>query len=88
MCIRDRDMPDEPAAGLTFAKAWKREDPRDVLVLKNAASLDELPHGAVIGTGSKRRKYPVSYTHLGGVGTGVCGHLFLHRPLPVPLLPH
>ena len=48
-----KDMPDEPAAGLTFAKAWKREDPRDVLVLKNAASLDELPHGAVIGTGSK-----------------------------------
>ena len=52
-----KDMPDEPAAGLTFAKAWKREDPRDVLVLKNAASLDELRHGAVIGTGSKRRKY-------------------------------
>lgn len=52
-----KDMPDEPAAGLTFAKAWKREDPRDVLVLKNAASLDELPQGAVIGTGSKRRKY-------------------------------
>lgn len=52
-----KDMPDEPAAGLTFAKAWKREDPRDVLVLKNAASLDELLHGAVIGTGSKRRKY-------------------------------
>ena len=52
-----KDMPDEPAAGLTFAKAWKREDPRDVLVLKNAASLDELPHGSVIGTGSKRRKY-------------------------------
>lgn len=21
-----KDMPDEPAAGLTFAKAWKRED--------------------------------------------------------------
>lgn len=51
-----KDMPDEPVAGLTFAKAWKREDPRDVLVLKNAASLDELPHGAVIGTGSRRRK--------------------------------
>ena len=61
-----KDMPDEPAAGLTFAKAWKREDPRDVLVLKNAASLDELPHGAVIGTGSKRRKYQqVSRLHLG-----------------------
>ena len=52
-----KDMPDEPEAGLTFAKAWKREDSRDVLVLKNAKTLDELPEGAVIGTGSKRRKY-------------------------------
>lgn len=52
-----KDMPDEPEAGLTFAKAWKREDSRDVLVLKNAKTLDELPQGAVIGTGSKRRKY-------------------------------
>ena len=52
-----KDMPEEPEAGLTFAKAWKREDSRDVLVLKNAKTLDELPHGAVIGTGSKRRKY-------------------------------
>ena len=31
-----KDMPEEPEAGLTFAKAWKREDSRDVLVLKNA----------------------------------------------------
>lgn len=52
-----KDMPEEPKAGLTFAKAWKREDSRDVLVLKNAETLDELPQGAVIGTGSKRRKY-------------------------------
>ena len=52
-----KDMPDEPESGLTFAKAWKREDSRDVLVLKNAKTLDELPEGAVIGTGSKRRKY-------------------------------
>lgn len=52
-----KDMPDEPEAGLTFAKAWKREDSRDVLVLKNAKTLDELHEGAVIGTGSKRRKY-------------------------------
>lgn len=52
-----KDMPEEPEAGLIFAKAWKREDSRDVLVLKNAKTLDELPQGAVIGTGSKRRKY-------------------------------
>lgn len=52
-----KDMPEEPAEGLAFAKVWKREDPRDVLVLKSASSLEGLPKGAVIGTGSKRRKY-------------------------------
>lgn len=52
-----KDMPDTPAEGLIFAKAWKREDPRDVLILREAASVEELPRGAVIGTGSKRRKY-------------------------------
>lgn len=52
-----KDMPDQPAEGLTFARAWKREDPRDVLILREAASLRELPKGAVIGTGSKRRAY-------------------------------
>ena len=28
-----KDMPAECATGLTFAKAWKREDCRDVLIL-------------------------------------------------------
>lgn len=50
-----KDMPASPAEGLAFAKAWKREDPRDVLVLREAGSFAELPAGAVIGTGSKRR---------------------------------
>lgn len=54
-----KDMPDEPAKGLIFAKAWKREDPRDVLILKEAQSLEKLPAGAVIGTGSKRRAYQI-----------------------------
>ena len=50
-----KDMPAECATGLTFAKAWKREDCRDVLILKTAGSFSELPSGAVIGTGSIRR---------------------------------
>lgn len=50
-----KDMPAEPADGLVFSRAWKREDPRDVLVLREEKSLDSLKKGAVIGTGSKRR---------------------------------
>lgn len=52
-----KDMPGEQPEGLCFAKAWKREDPRDVLVLRKAASLEDLPPHAVIGTGSKRRAF-------------------------------
>lgn len=52
-----KDMPSVPAFGLTFARAWKREDPRDVLILREKKSLEELPEGAVIGTGSRRRKF-------------------------------
>lgn len=52
-----KDMPSSPAAGLIFAKAWEREDFRDVLILREKGSLWELPEGAVIGTGSKRREF-------------------------------
>ncbi len=50
-----KDMPSYPEPGLDFTKAWTREDPRDALILREAKSLCELPKGAVIGTGSKRR---------------------------------
>lgn len=52
-----KDMPAVPAPGLKFTKCWKREDPRDVLILREKKCLNDLPFGAVIGTGSKRRKY-------------------------------
>ena len=52
-----KDMPSQPAVGLIFARAWKREDARDVLILRKEKSLWELPGGAVIGTGSKRRAF-------------------------------
>lgn len=51
-----KDMPGELTPGLAFSKAWKREDPRDALILREASSLEELSHGAVIGTGSLRRQ--------------------------------
>ena len=50
-----KDMPSEPAPGLCFCRTWPREDPRDALILRSASSLWELPEGAVLATGSKRR---------------------------------
>lgn len=50
-----KDMPEQPAEGLMFSKLWKREDARDVLILREKHSLEELPQNAVIGTGSARR---------------------------------
>lgn len=52
-----KDMPAAAREGLTFCRSWRREDARDVLILREAASLAELPQGAKIGTGSLRRGY-------------------------------
>ncbi|MCI9136311.1 MAG: hydroxymethylbilane synthase [Lachnospiraceae bacterium] len=52
-----KDMPSSPAEGLRFSGTWKREDARDVLILREKHSLEELAPGSVIGTGSKRREF-------------------------------
>jgi hydroxymethylbilane synthase len=48
-----KDMPGELAEGLRIAAVPRRADPRDVLV--GAASLEDLPPGARVGTSSLRR---------------------------------
>ena len=51
-----KDLAAECPKGLTFAKAWTREDPRDALVSRDGRStLAELPAGAPVATGSVRR---------------------------------
>ena len=51
-----KDMPSAVEAGLALACVPAREDPRDALVTRpGIASLAQLPRGARIGCGSKRR---------------------------------
>lgn len=50
-----KDVPSQLPAPLTLAVVPSREDPRDVLVAPKASSLDDLRHGAVVGTSSLRR---------------------------------
>lgn len=50
-----KDLPTAPAEGFTIAAMPMREDPRDALCASGDRSLDDLPQGARIGTGSPRR---------------------------------
>ncbi|MDF2962762.1 MAG: porphobilinogen deaminase [Paenibacillus sp.] len=50
-----KDMPWELPEGLVIGAVPLREDPRDCLITRGAAGLDELPHGAKVGTSSLRR---------------------------------
>jgi hydroxymethylbilane synthase len=50
-----KDLPTGDADGLALAAVPAREDPRDVLVARDGLTLDQLPAGSVIGTGSPRR---------------------------------
>jgi hydroxymethylbilane synthase len=50
-----KDLPTAPVPGLQVAAYPAREDPRDALVWPGGTTLDALPPGARIGTGSPRR---------------------------------
>ncbi|HEX6766229.1 MAG TPA: hydroxymethylbilane synthase, partial [Polyangiaceae bacterium] len=51
-----KDVPPELAPGLIIGCIPVREDPRDVLVSKSGATLDELAPGSRVGTTSLRRR--------------------------------
>ncbi|MFD7443813.1 hydroxymethylbilane synthase [Streptomyces sp. NPDC059909] len=50
-----KDLPTAQPDDLVLAAIPRREDPRDVLVARDGLTLDQLPHGARVGTGSPRR---------------------------------
>ncbi len=54
-----KDMPPDPAAGLSVAACLPREDPRDAFLSLSAATLSALPKGARVGTSSVRRQAQV-----------------------------
>lgn len=50
-----KDLPTTQPGELALAAVPEREDPRDVIVARDALKLTDLPRGARIGTGSPRR---------------------------------
>ncbi|HVR49592.1 MAG TPA: hydroxymethylbilane synthase [Pseudorhodoferax sp.] len=50
-----KDVPMDLPAGFALACVLEREDPCDAFVSPHHASLQALPHGAVVGTSSQRR---------------------------------
>ncbi len=51
-----KDLPSTLPDGLLLAATPAREEPRDLLVTRDGATLDTLPEGATVGTGSLRRR--------------------------------
>ena len=50
-----KDLPVDLPPGLVFAGVLPREDPRDAFCSRDGRTLDEMPPGARVGTGSSRR---------------------------------
>ncbi len=51
-----KDLPGDLPEGLVIAAVLERADPLDALVAAKARGLDDLPHGARVGTSSLRRQ--------------------------------
>ena len=51
-----KDLPSRVTDGLALAATTERVDPRDALVSRSASSLETLPRGGTVATGSLRRR--------------------------------
>ncbi|GAA8850422.1 hydroxymethylbilane synthase [Helicobacter pylori] len=60
-----KDLPTAPEPGLVIAAIPARVDPRDALCARDGLTLGELGEGAVVGTGSPRRRAQLAALGLG-----------------------
>ena len=56
-----KDLPTRLPAGIVIGSVGEREDARDALVGREALEWESLPHGAVVGTSSLRRRAQLLY---------------------------
>ena len=61
-----KDLPMDIMEDFQLAAITEREDPRDAFISELYNSLDNLPHGSVVGTSSLRRQSQIKakYSHL------------------------
>ena len=67
-----KDLPSAPTPGLALAAIPERDDPRDALV---GSSLDRLPAGALVATGSVRRRAQLAWARPDLTFTGLRGNI-------------
>jgi len=70
-----KDVPSIQPDGLVLAAFPTREDPRDVLLIKNGLSIDELNDNCTIGTGSPRRIVQIAELKPGAIFTDLRGNI-------------
>jgi hydroxymethylbilane synthase len=67
-----KDLPSAPTEGLALAAVPARDDPRDALV---GSTLDELPPGAMVATGSVRRRAQLAWVRPDLTFAGLRGNI-------------
>ena len=67
-----KDLPSAPTEGLALAAVPERDDPRDALV---GSTLDELPPGAMVATGSVRRRAQLAWVRPDLTFAGLRGNI-------------
>ena len=70
-----KDLPTSLPEGLALASVPERVDPRDALISRTGAGLDDLPPGARVATGSPRRRAQLQHYRPDLRFTGIRGNI-------------